>query len=215
MQPDKAGTAPVFPADHFAGTKADRVMATKDGLTAWEAIQRLFPEPEPEHMIKSDIQLWAGGHTWVDTEMWWTNAVLSFQDLLRNDSWYAKGCRVPVDPTPRSKRIHPDLWDILVIDPDNNTASGGGLEFAGLRFYEKKKVETSISREPVRRADLRRFMEQRIAHLKEAGDRSNAREDETAARKHFKDRSVSRAWIKELRDEFDVPENWSTRGRRN
>ena len=52
MQPDKAGTASAFPADHLAGTKADRVMGTKDGLTAWEAIQLLCPEREPETATK-------------------------------------------------------------------------------------------------------------------------------------------------------------------
>ncbi len=70
MQPDKAGTAPAFPADHPADTKADRVMDSKDGLTAWEAIELLFLEPEPEakYEIKSDLELWSGGTTWIDDE---------------------------------------------------------------------------------------------------------------------------------------------------
>ena len=58
-------------------------------------------------------------------------------------------------------------------------------------------------------------MQNRIADLKDTGGRSSAREDETAAREYFKDRSINRDWIKEFRDEFDVPENWSRRGRRN
>ncbi len=59
MQPDKAGTAPAFPADHLAGAKANRAMDTKDGLKAWAAIRLLFPEPEPEpEPERSDATKW-------------------------------------------------------------------------------------------------------------------------------------------------------------
>ncbi len=141
MQPDKAGTAPAFPADHLADTKADRVMDTKDGLTAWDAIELLFLEPEPEpepkakseNMIKSDQELWSGGTTWVDDE-YGKRLFLEglrpslgsrFRDLLQEASWYATGRRVPVDPTASRERIKPDLWEFLDIDLNDNTASGG------------------------------------------------------------------------------------------
>jgi len=65
LQPDKAGTAPAFPADHPAGTKADRVMGTKDGLTAWEVIWLLFPESE-YGSNQSALALWPGGVAWID-----------------------------------------------------------------------------------------------------------------------------------------------------
>ncbi len=81
--------------------------------------------------------------------------------------------------------------------------------------FKKKKVGKSLSREPVRRADLTRFIQKRFAGLLKAGEQSSARQDEVAAREHFKDRTISRDWIKDLRHELNVPENWSKRGRRN
>ncbi len=190
MQPDKAGTAPAFPANHLAGTKADRVMDAEVGLTAWEVMRLLFP-----NRLRRGV----------------TAEVPSFRGQLREGSWHATGyCS-----SPKPERIPPNLWDILEIDLDSNTASSRGIEYEGLRFYEKKKVGKSLSREPVRRADLKRFMKKRIAALKETGGRSSAREDETAAREHFKDRSINRDWIKEIRQEIGVLPDWSRRGPRN
>ena len=203
MQPDKAGTASAFPADHLVGAKADRVTETKDGLTALAAIRLLFPVPDANWMeAEYDKRL---GEEW---------RMSSFKDLLKKGSWHGKGFRVPVDPTARRERIPPEKWDILGIDLDDNSASGSGLKYAGLRFYEKKKVGKSLSRERVRRAELERFMEKRIADLKDAGGRSSARQDEQAARKHFKGHSIPRAWIQVFREEFNVPLEWSKPGRR-
>ena len=198
-------------------------MGTKDGLTAWEVIWLLFPESE-YGSNQSALALWPGGVAWIDDKyynknsgeiVWPGSVMLLFLDLLREGLWYATGRLVPVDPSKGRERLQPDLWNILGIDLDNNTASGGGLEYTGLQFFEKRKVGKFLSREPVSRTDLKLFMKKRIADLKKGGERSSAREDETAARKHFKDRSINRGWIKDLRHEFDVPENWSTRGRRN
>ena len=111
-----------------------------------------------------------------------------FLGLLREDSWYATGYRVS---SVKPERISCDSWDILEIDLDSNTASSRVLEYEGLRFYEKKKVGKSLLLQPVRRADLKLFMEQRIADLKERGGKSSASKDETAARKHFKDCSIN------------------------
>ncbi len=161
-----------------------------DGLTAWEAIQLLFPEPEP---LKSDLELWSGGTTWVDTVWWWTNAVSSFQDLLRKGSWYGKGCRVPVDPTPRHERLHPDLWDILEIHLDSNTASSRVFEYEGLRFFAadapavsfKTKVETQ-----------RAYDEHVKSERKQTGHAPTARADEAWGKVH----GLSREKMRELRD---------------
>ncbi len=193
MQTDKAGIAPAFPANHLAGTKADRVMDTKDGLTAWEVMRLLFPKRLRRGVMAE---------------------VPSFQGQLREGSWYATGYRVS-SMKPKPERISRDLWDILEIDLDSNTASSRVLEYEGLRFYEKKKVGKFLSLLPVRRADLKLFMEQRIADLKERGGKSSASKDETAAREHFNDRSINRDWIKEIRKEIGVPPDWSKRGRRN
>ena len=93
-------------------------MGTKDGLTAWKAIELLFPETE-----RSAVYPWA--------------ALYSFIGLLREDSWYATGYRVS---SVKPERISCDLWDILEIDLDSNTASSRVLEYEGLRFYEAGKV---------------------------------------------------------------------------
>ena len=167
-------------------------MDTKDGLTVLKAIELRFPETKG--MASYPWEAWS-----------------SFQGLLREDSWYATGYRVS---SVKPERILCNLWDILEIDLDSNTASSRVLEYEGLRFYEKKKVGKSLSLQPVRRADLKRFMENRIAELTEKGGRSAAREDEAAAREHFKDRSITRKWIEEIREKI-VPPEWSTRGRRN
>ena len=107
------------------------------------------------------------------------------------------------------------MWEFLTLNMFGNSASGGGFEYTGLRFFEKKKAGKSVRREPVRIADLKRFMEKRITGLIEAGEQASARQDETAARAHFKDRSINRNWITQLRQECNVPEKWSKRGQRN
>ncbi len=187
-------------------------MDTKDGLTAWQALRQLFPEPGPgEPGFFSDLY----DHHDLEDVLWPGYAITDFRTLLRGGAWFARGRRVPVDPSAGRERIQPDLWDILDIDPDKNSASGGGLEYAGMRFFEKKKAGKSVRREPVRIADLKRFMEKRITGLIETGEQSSARQDETAARAHFKDRSINRNWITQLRQECNVPEKWSKRGQRN
>ena len=64
MQPDKAGTAPAFLADHPAATKADRVMDAKDGLTAWEVIELLFPIAQANSFC--NLEPFSAEARWVD-----------------------------------------------------------------------------------------------------------------------------------------------------
>lgn len=202
MQPDTAGTAPAFPAGHPAGTKADRAMDDKDGLTAKEALARL------------GVTLDAPGITYID-RLYDANLRRPLLDGLSDGSWYAKGFRVSDDPSGKPERMPPRLWSVLELDLEAGAASGGGLKYEGLRFFKKKTAEKSANREPVRLADLKRFMEKRITGLIEAGEQSSPRQDETAARAHFKDRSINRKWITRLRQECNAPLEWSKPGPRN
>ncbi len=45
---------------------------------------------------------------------------------------------MPVRPDLRAKRIPPYLWKVLRIDADANRATGDGLTYSGLTFYETK-----------------------------------------------------------------------------
>ena len=170
MQPDKAGTAPAFPADHLAGTKADRVMGTKDGLTAWKAIGLLFPETER-----------LAGYPY--------EALYSFIGLLREDSWYATGYRVSsVEP----ERILCKLWDILEIDLDSNTASSRVLEYEGLQFFAADAPAVSFAT----KTDLRRAYDTRVeSERKLTGHAPTAKADEAWGKGH----GLSREKMRELR----------------
>ncbi len=56
--------------------------------------------------------------------------------LLADGSWYATGLRTPIDPNKHSEHIPAHLWDVLNINFEGNTASGGGLEYVRLWVYE-------------------------------------------------------------------------------
>ncbi len=45
---------------------------------------------------------------------------------------------MPVSPDSRTERIPSNLWNVLRIDPDANQATGGGLTYSALEFYETK-----------------------------------------------------------------------------
>ena len=119
-------------------------MATKskDGLTAWEAIRLLSPEPgrDPLEFFPGD-QLFAGAATWVDraydTRL---RPEARLLDRLADRAWYAMGLRKPFEPNDQPEHIPAHLWDVLDLHLDANVASGGGLEYHGLRFYESEGI---------------------------------------------------------------------------
>ncbi len=135
---------------------------------------------------------------------------------LVDETWYGTGYCLPRKLPSKPEHIPVDVWCAPTLDPDANTVSGGGLKFVSVRFYEAKRRD-GIKRSPcgsVSMGDLRTWMKKRVASLRQAGNRSSVRQDETAAREHFTGHSINRDWIVELRDEIGVPLNWSTRGRR-
>ena len=142
-----------------------------DGLTAWKAIGLLFPETER-----------LAGYPY--------EALYSFIGLLREDSWYATGYRVS---SVKPERILCDLWDILEIHLDSNTASSRVLEYEGLRFFAadapavsfKTKVETQ-----------RAYDEHVKSERKQTGHAPTARADEAWGKVH----GLSREKMRELRD---------------
>ena len=105
----------------------------KDGLTAWEAIRLWFPEPE-----RDPLKPFPGGLAYYDMECdpRLRPEVLWLVDWLSDEACYAMGLRTPVEPSKQPEHIPAHLWDILALDPDANTASGGGLEYVRVRFYE-------------------------------------------------------------------------------
>ena len=115
-------------------------MATKskDGLTAWEAIRLLSSEPGRDPLeFSPDHQLFAGGVTYVDREYDTRfRPEARLLDRLVDRAWYAMGLRLTFEPNDQPEHIPAHLWDVLDLDPDANTASGGGLEYVRLRFYE-------------------------------------------------------------------------------
>ena len=86
----------------------------KRGLTAWEAIRLLSPEPETEAqppMIKPAWDLWSGGTTWVDVEH--DQMLFGFLlqesrllDRLADGTWHAMGFREPLDPNKQRLRVN-------------------------------------------------------------------------------------------------------------
>ena len=101
------------------------VTKSKNGLTAWEALRLLFPEPE------RDLPPLFADHPY---DLRWNLPALL--ELLAGGSWYVTGFRTPFDPNKDAERIPAHLWNVLALHLDTNIASGGGLEYHGLRFYE-------------------------------------------------------------------------------
>ena len=108
----------------------------KRGLTAWGAVRQLLLEAEME--IKPDRDLRSGGTTWVDTEYYKKYGLLQLLDWVADGTWYAKGRRTPLDPNKQDEHIPKHLWAVglLKMYPDDNTVSGGGLEYIRVLYYE-------------------------------------------------------------------------------
>ena len=221
MQSDKAGTAPAFPADHPAGAKADRAMFRPEWLQGSRVSvfilaylsagkvpvhTKIIDDPEltRHRILKSAIDdgdlksCGELGRYLPKPSVAHGGSLIRFHDLAE----YAK--TVSFDWLNNVLK----LWEAV-------RAGAPQDELEEMFSFFRAKPKKAAARQPVNRADLKRFMEKRIADLKEAGERSTARQDEAAARAHFKDRSINREWIKHLRQECNVPEKWTKRGRRN
>ena len=74
--------------------------------------------------------------------------------LLADGSWYATGLRTPIDPNKHSEHIPAHLWDVLNINFEANTASGGGLEYVRLWVYEGEYERRLTAAPSPRTADL-------------------------------------------------------------
>ncbi len=168
-----------------------------NGLTAWDALREfcggeLPPDIDPVHY---DYKQWE-----------------PFHEVLAVGSWYATGAPAP---GAKAKRIFAGLWAHgLYIDPNTDIASGIGYEFTDVRFFYSKHTGKTKKPSPAPRRKLRDFLTERLAKLLAAGQESSARQDEEAARKHFKGYSINRDWVAEIRDEIGVPREWSKRGPR-
>jgi hypothetical protein len=109
-----------------------------------------------------------------------------------------------------------------VLRPGVDTRDGG-ITWVDIGYDERlddavrrvNRPETLPNDPTVNRAELGEFMKARIAELTRQGVAKNpAYADEQAARKHFKDRSIPRGWVKEFRAEYGVPAEWKRPGRK-
>ncbi len=119
--------------------------ADEEGLTVREAMQQIA-DSIPED-LRSDVQLFAGGITYVDEEYdeRLRGPLLDrLTDALLAGSRYAEGYKEPVTPKDEPVPVPGPLWRVLVPDPDNDTAEGGGLRYSGLRIYETKPVTVPL-----------------------------------------------------------------------
>ncbi len=120
--------------------------SSNDGLTAWKALDLLYPEQPRDPEVRSDAQLFAGGVTWIDAEYDRREGfedLSEFEGLLEDGTWYATGYRSGSD---ERERIPADLWTVLSISPDGDSALGNDLEYSGLRFCETKAKPISSNK---------------------------------------------------------------------
>ena len=177
-------------------------MTANKNLTAREALAILEPEPA-EEIIKSDLELWSGGWTWVDAEYdEKLREVLGLGfvrlvDALIAGTFHATGYRGPVVPESQMEDIPSHLWKVLELDQDGKAASGGGLEYFGLEFHEDTGPATSDPELPLRPNSERAYKE-RVTKFRETKGRApSVAEDE---KWHVK-RGIPRDKMRQLRRE--------------
>jgi len=162
----------------------------EEGLTVWEAMQQ-FADPPPED-LKSDVQLFAGGITFVDEEYdeRLRDPLLlgRLTDALRDGDWYAEGYEEPVKSQSEPVPVQTPLWHVLVLD-ETGAAEGGGLRYVGLRIY-KTKPATPHLKEDVDAVYLKRVADM----IAEKGRPPTVKEDEKWASRVFGSRDRARVF---------------------
>ena len=186
--------------------------SSKDGLTARDVLNLLYPEQPRDPEVRSDANLFAGGVTWIDSEYDQREgegegaALSTFQGLLEDGIWYATGYRAGSeerDPIP------PDLWTVLDINPHDDSALGGGLEYNGLRFYETKaKPKKTIAGEEPCRKRLVKIMQHR---KRKTHNKRNLRTKALVDFKGLSGKGFDRAWDKAVK-ESTTHRSWHKRG---
>ena len=107
---------------------------------------------------------------------------------LLDGSWHATGYESPVKSR-QPKRVPQDFWNFLVLDPDADTAKGGGKEFVGLQFFETTTPNLKS------RSDAQGKCEVWIRNLDEPPtDKAACREEALAAIEGLSGRAFDRAW---------------------
>lgn len=103
--------------------KVPRIWA---GYETWQALKCL-----PTSFV------FPGGLQFYDMDSGVSNDVRELITLAVNGNWHATGRRKIGDGTSPSKPevIPPESWEYLILDIDTGTASGGGIEFVGLRWH--------------------------------------------------------------------------------
>ena len=118
----------------------------KDGVTAREAAEQIYQEPEPpkptKSPSKSPVELLPSGNTYVEESGYSPSLrVCAVLDELVEETWYATGISSPLSMNSRRQRVPAELWGSLNLDLSANSATdpNGDLVISDLLFYEVQK----------------------------------------------------------------------------
>ena len=99
---------------------------------------KIFAEYETWQALKQlpSSFVFPGGLVHIDPDSGGRSDIQELITLAVYGNWHATGRRKKGDGMSPSKPevIPPDSWEYLILDIDTGTASGGGIEFVGLRW---------------------------------------------------------------------------------
>ena len=142
-----------------------------------------------------------------------------FYEWLTDGVWHATGRRVTdkgIGPS-NPEIIPPDWWEFLILDFHVSSASGGGVEFVGVRIFDGPLPAPVESAAPVRssgkaRADCGKWLVEELKHPRTQANTKEKLKD--VALQQFSGlsvRSFAAAW-KDAKDAATTNPDWHKRG---
>ncbi len=149
-----------------------------DGLRTWEALKLVTGFGFP------------GGVGYYDSEDPQAHT-RPLTDRAANGDYHATGYRVSHDGKRPSGTnvVPPEDWRILILDPNTDSAAGGGIEYVGLRWYNcppPKAAENPVlttpadagregGRQPKHKQGLQEAVNEIVSRLRQAGIKPTAK----------------------------------------